>query len=375
MRTRSSRAAEERAPFTLVTRVAAALLGLLTLLPALLTAQQLPPVEELDALQAEADSAPLFAEEDPLRLHLFVDLAFLKDERPDEEEVAALLRFRWPDGEWADAPAQIRTRGVFRRETRNCSFPPLRLDVPRGAMEGTVFHGQDKLKVVLPCREGRGNYRALVLKEYLAYRMLNLLTPVSYRVRLVELTVHDTSGDGDPVTEHGFLIEADEALAARNRAVVSEWERFFPQGMDPEQASTVSLFQFMIGNTDWSPVEFHNAELLWDDQGRYLTVAYDFDFSGIVEAPYASPDPQLPIRTVRDRTYRGFCWEGVDYDALNQRFTALRPEFEALWNGLPLLESGDRQRGLDYLELFYRILEVPGSYRRQVVEACRRLPG
>lgn len=344
------------------------------LIPVSLASQQLPPPEELEQLRAEAESAPLFADPEPLRLELFTDLEFLKDERPDEEEIPALLRFRGPDRD-LDMDVEVRTRGIFRRESRNCSFPPLRLDVPTGRMEGTVFHGQDKLKLVMPCREGRSNFQALVLKEYLAYRMLNVVTPVSFRVRLVELTVYDTSGDNDPVRQTGFLIEAEEALAARNRAVVSEWERFFPEGMDARHAAEVSLFQFMIANTDWSPLEFHNAILLWDDQGRYLTVPYDFDFSGIVEAPYASPDPSLGIRTVRDRLYRGFCWEGVDYEALQLRYLEMRPDFEALWIGLDLLEDGDRDRGLDFLELFYRILESPGTWRRQVVEGCRALPG
>lgn len=356
-------------------RLVASLPGALALLPSLLGGQQLPSTPELDSLQREAETAPLFAGRDPLRLELFVDLSYLKDERPDEEEEAALLRFRRPDGRTADTRAQVRTRANFRREPRNCSFPPLRLDVPTGGMEGTVFHGQDKIKLVFPCMDGRDSYQVLVLREYLAYRMLGVLTPVSFRVRLVDLTIHDTSGELDPLHHHGFLIESDEAVAARNRAVVSEWERFFPEGMDVDQATTISLFQFMIGNTDWSPVEFHNALLLRDEEGRYLTVAHDFDFSGLVEAPYATPDPQFPIRDVRERLYRGFCWEGVDYDALNRRFVDARPALEALWHEMELLGDGDRRRGLDYLELFYRVIESPGTWRRQVVEACRGLPG
>lgn len=342
--------------------------------PASAWGRQFPPPEEFEQLRAEAESAPLFADEEPLRLELFTDLEFLKDERPEEDEIEALLRFPGPDREM-DVDIRVRTRGVFRRESRNCSFPPLRLNLPRGRMEGTIFQGQNRLKLVMPCREGRRNFQGYVLKEYLAYRMLNVLTPASFRVRLVDLTVLDTSGDNDPVRQYGFLIEAEEALAARNRAVVSEWEEFSPGGMDPDQGAVVSLFQFMIGNTDWSPVRFHNAILLLDDQGRYLTVPYDFDFSGIVEAPYATPDPSIGIRTVRDRSYRGFCWASLDYDGLNRLFVEKRPEFEALWNGLEVLEDGDRNRGLDYLELFYRIIEVPGSYRRQVVERCRDWSG
>ncbi len=364
-----------------VSRRVGRLLGALSLVAALVlptgsaAAQQLPPVEKLDKEQAESESAPLFASHDVLPMELWVDLEFLKDERPDEDEVAGLLRFEGPEGRWIDAAAEVRTRGIFRRESRNCSFPPLRLDVPKGDMKGTVLQEQDKIKLVFPCRTGRDSYQILVLREYLAYRMLNLLTPVSFRVRLVDLTIRDTAGEEDPVRQTGFLIESEELLAWRNRAVVSEWERFFPEGMDTQQAATVSLFQFMIGNTDWSSVEMHNTRLLWDDQGRYLTVPYDFDFAGIVDAPYASPDPQFPIRSVTERIYRGFCWEGVDYDAMNVRFTELRPDFERLVMELPGFNDGDRNDALNYLELFYRVLESEGRYRREVVEACRRMPG
>ncbi len=336
---------------------------------------QLPPAPELDALQAAAEAAPLFADEAPLELELFVDLSWLEDERPTDDEVDGLLRFEGPDGRGEDHRVQVRTRGIFRNESRNCSMPPLRLNVATGRVEGTVFDGQDRLKLVLPCRTGRDEYQTLVLREYLAYRMLGVLTPASYRVRLVAMTIRDTAGDMDPVEAHGFLIEDEEQMAARVRAAVSDFETFFPQGMEPGQATVVSLFQYMIGNTDWSPVADHNATLLWDDQAHYLTVPYDFDFSGIVEAPYASPDPDLPIRSVRDRLYRGFCWERVDLEAVRMRFLDARPALERLWSEQALLDDGARRRGLDYLETFYRVLESPGTWRRQVVEACRAMPG
>lgn len=345
------------------------------LLPAALAAQtQLPPAAELDALQAAAEAAPLFAEDGPLEMELFVDLSWLEDERPTEDEVDGLLRMQGIDGRTADHRVQVRTRGIFRNESRNCSMPPLRLNVATGRMEGTAFEGQDRLKLVLPCRTGQDDFQTLVIRELNAYRMLNVLTPASYRVRLVEITIRDTAGDMDPVQANGFLIEDEDAVAARMRAVVSDFETFFPQGLEAGQATLVSLFQFMIGNTDWSPVTSHNSTLLWDENGDYLTIPYDFDFSGVVEAPYATPDPQFPIRSVRERIYRGFCWEGVDMEALRNRFLEARPALERLWTEQPLLDGGEQRRALDYLETFYRVLESPGNWRRQVVEACRAMP-
>jgi len=330
--------------------------------------------EELERLHAEAASAPLFASHDPLAFTLSTRVEFLREERPDEEELDGWVSWRRPDGSADSVDVEVRTRGNFRRQKRNCRFPPLRLDFPRSRVVGTVFETQDKLKLVLPCDDRREDYQHLVLVEYLAYRLYNLVTPVSYRVRLVEATLHDVDGEYETRTKMGFLIEDDEALAHRNRAFVSEFEQWHPRAVDVPHAARMALFQYMIGNADWSQVYFHNVDMVRTWDGRYLPVPYDFDTSGLVDAPYASPDPSLGTRTVRDRVYRGFCYPDGDHGAHRTQLLQLRDSIPGLLDEVPGLGAERREDTMEYLDEFFETLESLRRYSVIVLERCLPIP-
>ena len=206
-------------------------------------------------------------------------------------EVEGTATFIDLDGSETVKPVDVRTRGLFRLNKRNCNFPLLRLDFPRSQMEGTVFEGQNQLKLVTPCHDSRDDYQRYVYDEYLAYRVLNVLSTYSYRVRLVEITYEDIEDDYDTRTKIGFLIEDDERMAERNRATHLEVAGLMPMMADGAQSVIVAVFNYMIGNLDWSPVYFHNVKLIRTEDGRFITVPYDFDFAGVVDARYATPPP------------------------------------------------------------------------------------
>ena len=63
----------------------------------------------------------------------------------------------------------------------------------------------------------------------------------------------------------------------------------------------MSVFQYMVGNTDWSMVRFHNVEVSRTPRGVYVPVPYDFDWTGLVSTRYARPNEGLGIRSVRQR--------------------------------------------------------------------------
>ncbi len=327
------------------------------------------PAEEVERRVAAAEAAPLFRSHDPLAVTLATDLRALRRERPEETEVAGTLAFPGPDGDSLVVGVKVRTRGDFRREKRNCDFPPLRLNVRRKEVEGTVLEGQDRLKLVTPCRYSRESYETYVLQEYLAYRVYGLVTPLSFRVRLLRITYVDTSGEVESRTKYAFLIEDEDAMAARNRAEVMDVERWHPYRMDGEASATLALFQYMIGNTDWSAPLFHNVKLLRTRGGRYIPVAYDFDFSGVVDAAYATPDPSLGLRNVRDRRFRGYC-RNVDWEAIRRRFLDVREEVESLYREFEPLGGRQRNRVLGYYREFYRVLENPRSFEWEIVRAC-----
>ena len=147
-----------------------------------------PTAEEFAERAAAAEAAPLFQSEEPLKVTLRTDIDFLRSERNDTIEVEGTLTFLDLDGAEATRPVDTRVRGNFRLRRDICNFPPLRLDFPQSQMDGTVFEGQNRLKLVTPCNDSRAEYQRYVFDEYLAYKVLNLLTPASYRVRLVEIT-------------------------------------------------------------------------------------------------------------------------------------------------------------------------------------------
>ena len=320
---------------------------------------------------AGQESAPLFADHSPLLVTIEADLRAVRDDRSDDpEERPARISWTLADGSVRSADLQIRTRGNFRLQKRNCQMPPIRLNFRTSEMEGTVFEGQDKLKLVTHCRD-RDGYEQNVLEEYLVYRLYNQVTDRSFQVRVLKVSWVDGSGRDDPVTRAGFLIEDEDALAARLGGTMLEVPAAYPTDYVDEDAARVALFQYMVGNSDFSIVHFHNIKLLRLADGSAVPVPYDFDWTGLVNASYARPDESLNIRNVRQRVFRGFCRPDFDAAPLRARFRELRPAFEETAEGVPWLDEDNRKRVREYLGDFYEVLDDPGRTERNLTRACR----
>ena len=103
------------------------------------------------------------------------------DRTQDSEYREAMLKATDDEGMAREVDIRVRTRGNFRLE--NCQFPPLRVNFPASRVGGTVFDGQNGIKLVSHCRD-RADDEQNVIEEYLVYRSYNLLTDESFRVRL-----------------------------------------------------------------------------------------------------------------------------------------------------------------------------------------------
>ena len=319
----------------------------------------------------EAESSPLFASEEPLVITLRTDIEWIRDTRNDSVEVAGTVWFPGDGGAVLETPVEVRARGEFRRSKRNCNFPSLRLDFPRGDMDGTVFEGQDKLKLVTPCHDSRDSYQEYVLKEYLVYKTLEIVTPFANRARLVEITYEDIEDDYDTRTKTGFPIESDEQMAARLGADLQELNQFHPAGVNGDQAVIVSMFQYLIGNSDWSASFFHNVKLIHHEDGRYLTVPYDFDFSGAVNARYAGPPEGYPIRRVTDRYFHSYCRPQLEFESLSTFFNGKKAEIIALYEGFEALNEDRRKDVLKFYEEFWEMMEEERMFERQILRNCQ----
>ncbi len=324
------------------------------------------------ATGADAPGA-LFESDAPLAITLegpFADIAADSAEEPGYRE--ALMRL---DG--AAIPLRIRARGKHRRKPAVCQFPPLRLNFDKASVADTVFAGQNKLKMVTHCQRPRG-FQQYLLREYLAYRLYNLVSDYSFRVRLLEVAYIDTKATGRDLTRFAFLIEDNEHMAERNDAEVVRVASAGIGELDPAEANLVELFQYMIGNTDWSSIRgpegdtcCHNTELIATQSGRFIPVPYDFDNSGLVDTPYARPSTELPVSRVTERLYRGFCRPAEVVAASVGRFAAQRNAMLALIDGQPGLGRWGASNMTRYLERFFVIVGDESKRERTIERECR----
>jgi hypothetical protein len=254
---------------------------------------------------------------------------------------------------------QVKPRGKSR--LRVCDFPPLRLNFKDANTNGTPFEGQEKLKLVVRCRKNERSVQD-VLEEYAAYRIFELLSAVSYRVRLVHITYNDTDQRMDQKyrESYGFLIEPLAQVAARAGGEVSKIPAVSLQRLETRQAALVYVFQYLVGNTDWSFVAPADAEICCHNihligiQDRQVAVPYDFDLTGLVNASYAFPDPSLRIKSVTSRVYRGFCTSTEVLRGAIETVTSRQAEILNVISSLPNDSYKARSGPIDYLLKFFK---------------------
>jgi hypothetical protein len=328
-------------------------------------------VESTAAQDSMATAAPsVFAGEAPLELTIRTDIrTLLRDRGQNRRDHDGIARFARSDGSVDSIPVELRTRGIFRRRPSVCSFPPLRLTIRPRAARGTPFEGERRIKLVTHCRPS-DQYEQYVLQEYLIYRVYALLSDLSLRTRLARITYEDATGKDKPVTRYAILLEDDRRLAERHRMRLVADTGTAIARLDPVHTVFVAVFQYFIGNTDWSVRALHNIVLLEDSLRRFLMVPYDFDWSGVIGTRYAHPDTSLPISTVQERLYAGYCGPLEDFEQFFARFRQHRAAIEALYDLEPL-ERGHRERARRYYDDFFRLIDDPRRIRREMLGRCR----
>lgn len=326
----------------------------------------------LSTTAAAQSPSPLFVDHDPITLELRGDIhGLLRDRGAQRKQHAARLRYT-ARADSGGLEVKLRTRGIFR--LRTCAFPPIRIDFPSHDVGGTPFAGQNRLKLATHC-QGSALYERNLLKEYALYRAFNALTDTSYRVRLVHVTYVD-SARADTVVRYGFLIESDGELARRVGAETVEQGQVVDYVTEPSYMTLVAVFEYLIGNTDWSVWGRHNMLVLRGgaEPHTVLAVPYDYDFSGAVGAPYATPPAQIPIHSVYERYYRGYCQPDSVVDGALARFRLAKDSMYAAVRAVPGLPARDAKSVLDYFDGFFRDIDTRGAVRRALVQGCRPLP-
>ena len=323
---------------------------------------------------AAAQSGPtaLFASDEPIRLTISGAIEQLS-KRGGQAGTLAVA------GAGDPLAVRLDPRGITRRQRDVCQFPPIRVTFDQPPPAESPFAGQRRLKLVTHCRSAEG-FQNFVLLEYAAYRIYNALTPLSFRARLAQVDYRD--GAGRPiVSRYGFFIEDIDDVARRNAMQVARLgDRFPVTRLAPTDAARFAIFQYMIGNLDWAMQAgpagencCHNSRPI-APQGaasdKLIPVPYDFDFSGLVSAPYATPPSSVPVSNVRQRHYRGLCRHNAESRALFADFRAKAPAIRQAIASVPGLEQGARQRATAYLDGFFRDIATDRSAELNVLKTC-----
>jgi hypothetical protein len=312
----------------------------------------------------------LFAGLTPLPVTLTTNIKKIRGDKADKAPWrGATLKYTDAAGKEVVIPTQIRTRGIWR--LKNCEFPPLRLNFKGEVTKGTLLQGLDKPKLVNYCRD-TDDYEQYILEEMQLYRIYNLLTPASHRARLMNVTYTDSASGKVQATRHALLVEEPEVMAARLGGPIMDLKGALPDDLDPFHDALLGVFQYFIGNTDYSIYALHNVELVNQATGEIVPVPYDFDFSGVISANYATTDPKLSISRVRDRLFKGYCQPMADYDKVFARFNEKKDAIYALYTdsvGM-LIKPKIVEETLKYYDEFYKTINDAKRAKREIGDPC-----
>lgn len=333
-----------------------------------------------EAFGFEAASLPLFQEQEVLKITIEAPFnQLIKASKAGKDPFEGTLTLDLAGGT-KDFPVKVSPRGNSRRTGGFCKFPPLKVNFKKKQVPGTLFEGQEKLKLVTHCQKS-ARFQDLYLKEYAAYRVYNILTPYSFKVRIAEVTYIDTEGKMAPLTRYGFFIEDIDHVGDRAGLEELKIKKIRRLQLDARQATLYALFQYFIGNLDWSNTQgapgddcCHNTKLLAPTGapggGGIIPVPYDFDFSGLVDAPYATPPDNISVKNVRQRLFRGYCRHNGEVEVMKALFLEKEIELRAVFQEEAFLSDKSRTKTLAYLDNFFEILKNPKKSRRVFQGKC-----
>jgi hypothetical protein len=332
-----------------------------------------PEAAALERAKQAAEQRPLFASDEPLSFTLIADFGQVQGDRnPDGTRLyPATVVLAQGTAEERTIEAQIRTRGHSRLKPDTCFFAPLRLVFPSNPV-GTVFEGQKRLKLGVHCKD-LGDYPEYVLREYPVYRMFNLLTANSFRARIADVRYVD-SKNNKTFTRGGLFIEDDDDVARRMGGRISDSVGKYARTYDAGMMALTTVFGYMIGNTDVSVRTLHNVRTVLMPDGRRIPIPYDFDYSGVVDAAYAVPNPLLDQGSVHQRLYLGPCLSRPMLTRTVSQFTDAHATLLGVYDTVPMLKPQYRVKAKAYLEGFFERVSTPAGVKRAFVDGCGTQP-
>lgn len=314
----------------------------------------------------------LFESDSILEVIIEGDISKLMRDRFDDAVKHPLkLTYKTAEDKQVTIPIEGKTRGHFRRTQGECIYTPLMLHFTKNdAVDNSIFSGQSKLKLVVPCRSDE-----LIVKEWLAYKMYNLLTPQSFRVRLLSLTWKQSNKTKQEKPVYAFLLENEDEMATRNLSFSINRTQLSPTATDSTAFFRMAIFQYLIGNTDWSVQYMQNIKLITTDTNsvsiKPVTVPYDFDMSGWVNAPYGKPAPELLLASVKVRRFRGYCISNTSmYNETLKQFEDAKSSIYQILETNTQLSKKTITVQKEFLDQFYLTLSKRERLDRDLLYPC-----
>jgi len=341
----------------------------------LLSISSVPAAEKENSA---AKPAKLFSSAEPISVTISAPWRDIERKEKYQGTYPATIDFTDELGNATSLGMTVERRGRTRQTV--CRFPPIKLRFDKEEVKGTSFRGQKSLKMVTHCQTS-SRYEQLYVMELLIYRMYNIITDFSFRVRPLSVTYVDSEHAGQQDPRFAFLIEDDSDVAKRNGQKKLKIEKTTKNRLESRESSNFALFQYMIANLDWSATTgpdkdkcCHNAKLIGQDPKKdpVYAVPYDFDAAGLINAPYATPPAKLPVRKVTQRLYRGFCAHNGTMEDGRQRFLKNEQALLAVVINEPLLNSGTSKKALKFLGKFFDILKDDEDFQEKIIAKCRK---
>jgi hypothetical protein len=313
----------------------------------------------------------LFDSDDILNIKLSYNMYKLERDWGNKRKYhPAKLTYTDDQGKLITLDVHIRVRGDFRRTGAEfrCHVPNFKMKFDKKQAKNTIFRSKKPLKLVLHCKNYSKEFQNYVFYEYYAYKIYQMLTNFCFKVRMARIAYVGIRKKTKPLIRYGFFIENYKQMAKRNYARRVKTKKIPLQEADIYNQTLMGVFQFLIGNTDWSIRSGHNIRLIIPrGRTKYFTIPYDFDMSGLVNAEYAKPNPRLPIRQVRDRLYRGYCKDEDIFAPIFDMFNQHKAEILTLIRDSTLLPKRRKKSDIRYIERFYEIINNPKLIKRYFI--------
>lgn len=319
----------------------------------------------------------LFSSDDILEVTISLDLSAFLRKKDKGQSFKGRMIFHQGETDSLDRKITVNYRGISRYE--NCRFPPMNIVFKKPIYDDCDTCGIRKMKLVNQCQQGE-IFENYIIREYLVYKLYNVITDTSFRVRLVKINFIDSENKKKPMIRHGILVEPEDLLAKRTIMAEVNSRGISQRNMYPAIIDRIAIFNYMISNWDWSVPGQHNISVFrpagYDTSGLGIPVPFDFDLCGVVNADYAVPAPEVGVESPRDRKFAGMCFSSDRYLNDLMFFQKKKKDFYSLINSTPYLTKAGKKDITGFLDQFFSYLETQKSIEKLVdmfLDNCKKL--